>query len=95
MTTNAGPKPITIDEYKQRTTRNHPKEEAPLIKTKLPKRRGGYTARRRQRKALLLRIINSDPPPSWQRASELWRQIDEIEEQIRVYIQQKKLQGKE
>lgn len=84
----AGPQPLTIEEYRSKQQKTIQPQAPPLNQPTKPKRRGGYTARRRQLRARLLRTINSDPPPSWERASELWIQINTLEEEIENYLRQ-------
>lgn len=84
---SAGPRTLTIDEYKARTGRkkNETKEHPEIPKLNRPIRRGGYIWRLRKERSQLQRQINSNPPPSWDKATELWRIIDNIEFQIKQY----------
>lgn len=89
--TKYGPQPLTIAAYKERQQRRKTTKEPEIPETIRPKkRRGGYTAIRRQKKAVLLRIINSDPPPSWETSRRLWRKIDKLEEEIDEFLSIKK-----
>lgn len=84
--TKEGPQPLTIEEYKrrqQRTTITKDESITPPA-TKLT-RRGGYTQKLKRERAILLRLVNNDPPPSWQKASSMWRRIDEIEFLVEQY----------
>lgn len=43
------------------------------------KRRGGYTQGLKRQRSILLREVNSNPPPSWSKAEGIWRRINAIQ----------------
>lgn len=87
-----GPQPLSIEEYRRRNGANKPAEEEPKIpKVKKPKRRGGRLVRLRRERANLLRAINTRPPPSWDRATEIWKRIDELELQMQQLAENKSI----
>lgn len=90
MSDKAGPKPLTIEEYQKRISGKKTLIEEPTPRPHKPKRRGGVTTALRRRKANLLRVINSDPPPSWAASTELWLQVDNIEKKLKFLLTQKK-----
>lgn len=86
-----GPQPLTIAAYKERQKQKKSTSEPAIPETLKPKkRRGGYTAIRRQKKAIILKAINSDPPPSWETSGRLWLKIDKLEEEINNFLSIKK-----
>lgn len=79
----AGPKPITIEEYRRRQERKIEEQLTRIPKVNKPRhKRGGKIVRLRRKLAALRNIVNADPPPSWQRASEIWLQIDMLEREM-------------
>lgn len=78
------PQPLTVKEYLQRQQRKKEKERTKIPVTEPPKhRRGGRLVRLRRRRADIINTINNDPPPSWERASELWLELEKIEEEMK------------
>lgn len=84
-----GPQPLSIEEYRRRQQQQKPKEaRVPVINR--VKRRGGYTQKLKREKSILLRTVNSNPPPSWDKATQLWKRISEIEFLVEQYIRSRK-----
>lgn len=85
-----GPQPIIIESYKQRLAKKKEEELTRIPKINLPRhRRGGRLVKLRRKLAALRNIINADPPPSWQRASEIWKEIDALEAQMATFKKNK------
>lgn len=87
-----GPQPLTIEEYRKRVQKQ-PKEvnEDPGIpKVQKRKRRGGRLQKLKREKAIILRLIKADPPPSWDKATTLWNQIDEINFLMRQFFENRR-----
>lgn len=80
------PKGLTIEEYNKRQRRN---KEAAL--TTIPevevqknrKKRGGRQVKLRKQRAVLLAIVEANPPPQWDKATKIWKQIHEIENKLK------------
>lgn len=89
QTPNAGPKALTIEEYKARQKKRSPKE--PFIpESKKPKRRGGYVWKLKKELSILHRSINTKPPPTWEIATQLWNRVNEVEFLISQYLSNRK-----
>lgn len=87
-----GPKRITIEEHKARQIRNLEAKLTAIPKTEKPKhKRGGKLVRLRRRIACLRGIVTSDTPPHWERSNEIWRQIYQLEEEMGVHKNKKKI----
>lgn len=74
-----GPQPLTIEEYQQRQLKRKTSLDINIPKTTKPKRRGGYVQKLKRERAILIRETETNPPPSWERSTELWKRIDNIE----------------
>ncbi|XP_037726208.1 uncharacterized protein LOC119557507 [Drosophila subpulchrella] len=48
----------------------------------------------RNRLETLMAIINNNPPPRWHLASQMWLEVDQLEERIEAYNQRKLLNAK-
>lgn len=81
-----GLQPLTIEEYKRRQQRSTESPDTTILQKPNFKRRGGYLQRLKREKALLLREINSSPPPIWDKATYLWKRISEIESMQRNFL---------
>lgn len=82
----AGPKRLTIEQYKQRLAKKAEEKLTRIPVTEKPRhRRGGKLVRMRRRIAVLKAVLNTDPPPAWQRASEMWAEIGAIEQQMAAH----------
>ncbi|KAH8286652.1 hypothetical protein KR018_004380, partial [Drosophila ironensis] len=55
------------------------------LKDLLVERRGNAHLWDRERLATLMRNINADPPPSWKVASQMWQEVEQLEERIKAY----------
>lgn len=86
----AGPKKLSIEEYKRRNRPTSVEQPPKIPRVKPPKRRGGYVTKLRRKIANLKRLINSDPPPPWQHAAKYWERIEELEETLKLYFKAKK-----
>lgn len=85
-----GPKPITIEEYRKRRKNQKQESEITIPVVKRPKRRGGVIQKLKREKAILLKLINVQPPPSWETSTKLWQQLNNIE----FFIEQEKARRK-
>lgn len=88
---NADPKTITIEQYKETTIKSKQKQQAlpaiPVIRR--PTRRGGQVQKLKREKAILMRQIYGKPPPSWEAASHLWKQVNDIEFQMEQRLERR------
>lgn len=79
-----GPKRLTLEEYFKRQQQIKEEKLTRIPPTEKPKhRRGGRIVRLRRQLAALKEAVNADPPPSWQKATQIWLQIDAVEAQMR------------
>lgn len=77
------PKPITIQQYRERQQKIAEEKLTRIPPTQKPKhRRGGRIVRLRRRLAELKGRVNADPPPPWQEGRHLWLQISKIEAEL-------------
>jgi len=79
-------KKLTIAEYKNRQARKKEAELTRIPAVEIPKtkkKRGGRQVRLRRQRAVLLAIVEADPPPSWERATKIWQQIHEITSKLK------------
>lgn len=82
-TLNQQPKALTVEEYFKRKQRREEENLTRIPVTAPPKhRRGGKIVRLRKRRADIKSRINADPPPSWERASQLWLELNYVEAQL-------------
>lgn len=78
------PQPLTVQQYLQRQQKRKEEELTRIPVTKPPKRRrGGKIVKLRRRRADIRNILDSTPPPSWERSSILWLELMEIEKTLR------------
>ncbi|EDV34355.1 uncharacterized protein Dana_GF21006 [Drosophila ananassae] len=61
------------------------------LKTIMVQRRAEAIGWDRQRVATLIKTINADPPPRWHAASQMWLEVDKLEERIEAYEAHEKL----
>lgn len=87
---SAGPKPLTIEEYKKRQKRSE-QEHIKIPQVTKPKRRGGFTNKLKREKSILLREVNSNPPPTWERSSNIWNRINNIDRIIETFKKHKNI----
>lgn len=81
-----GPQPISIEDYKKRTSTKKIPVEIIIPRIKPPKRRGGYLVKKRRELANLKRLVNSSPPPPWNLSVQYWKRIDEIQNEIKTHL---------
>lgn len=80
------PQPITIEEYLKRQQRRTEERLTAIPPTQKPKRRrAGRIVKLRRKLAALKNIVSSETPPSWERASEIWEQIDAITHELKAH----------
>lgn len=79
----AGPKKLTIEEYRRRQAAKLDEKLTAIPKTAKPRhKRGGKIVKLRRKIASLKAIVNADPPPSWERASEIWVEIHALQTEM-------------
>lgn len=77
------PKPITIQQYRERQQRLAEESLVRIPQTEKPKhRRGGRIVKLRRRLAALKALVNSENPPPWNIANKSWQEISEIETEL-------------
>lgn len=86
-----GPQPITIEEYQRRNAAKKPPAEPKVPLMIKPKRRGGQVVRLRRERASLLREVTAKPPPAWEKATQIWKRIDELEFRMRQLVESRKV----
>lgn len=79
----AGPKRLSIEEYKRRQARKLEEKLTRIPQTEKPRhKRAGKIVRLRKRLASLKAIVFANPPPPWQTANQIWQQIYALEDEM-------------
>lgn len=84
----AGPKRITIEDYKRRSHLKKKPVEPKIPVVKLPKRRGGILVNLRRSLAALRRYL--DTAPEYNQTHALWIQVADLEQLIKDEVEKKK-----
>lgn len=80
----AGPRPISIEEYRKRQQEKTIEEDPKIPKVTKPKRRGGRINKLKRERAMLTREANTDV--SAQKSQQLWDRINFLQFLIQQHI---------
>lgn len=87
---SAGPRAISLEEYRARQSSRRPSEEPIIPIVQRPRRRGGYVWRYKKELSILHSCLKTKPPPSWDTATEIWQRIFKIEFLIQQYLKNRR-----
>ncbi|KAH8420279.1 hypothetical protein KR009_008636 [Drosophila setifemur] len=85
MCQTEGPGPLNAEEAKVMMPRSGFVGKMGALKSIVDRRQADSICWDRQRLITLLNKINADPPPRWHQATQMWVEVDQLEDRIEKY----------